>query len=106
MLAFEHFGGTPHKILHDRFKPRACKAYRAKTKGKIERPFRYVRANFALARSGRVRMREPVEFVVPTQTSSSPNRNCHAGAGTATSSVQECIGARSTSRSTSLRQAE
>lgn len=80
MRAFEHFGGTPHEILYDRmktavlgeaadntgivynpkliglgahygFKPRACKAYRAKTKGKIERPFRYVRANFFLARS-------------------------------------------------------
>ncbi|RYE48535.1 MAG: IS21 family transposase [Hyphomicrobiales bacterium] len=80
MLAFEHFGGTPREILYDRmktavlgeaaddtgivynakliglgahygFKPRACKAYRAKTKGKIERPFRYVRANFFLARS-------------------------------------------------------
>ena len=80
MLAFEHFGGTPQEILYDRmktavlgdapddtgivynakliglgahygFKPRACKAYRAKTKGKIERPFRYVRANFFLARS-------------------------------------------------------
>jgi transposase len=80
MLAFEHFGGTPHEILYDRMKtavlgemaddtaivyntkliglgahygftPRACKAYRAKTKGKIERPFRYVRANFFLARS-------------------------------------------------------
>lgn len=80
MLAFEHFGGAPHEILYDRmktavlgeaaddtgivynakliglgahygFKPRACKAYRAKTKGKIERPFRYVRANFFLARS-------------------------------------------------------
>lgn len=79
MLAFEHFGGTPHEILYDRmktavlgealddtgivynakliglgahygFKPRACKAYRAKTKGKIERPFRYVRANFFMAR--------------------------------------------------------
>jgi len=36
---------------HYGFKPRACKAYRAKTKGKIERPFRYVRANFFLARS-------------------------------------------------------
>ena len=79
MLAFEHFGGTPHEILYDRmktavlgeaaddagivynakliglgahygFKPRACKPYRAKTKGKIERPFRYVRANFFMAR--------------------------------------------------------
>jgi transposase len=79
MLAFEHFGGTPHEIGYDRmktavlgeaaddtgiacdakliglsaheaFKPRACKPSRAKTKGKIERPFRRVRANCALAR--------------------------------------------------------
>jgi transposase len=80
MEAFEHFGGVPHEILYDRMKtavlgepepaqaivynakllgcaahygfvPRACRPYRAKTKGKIERPFRYVRADFYLARS-------------------------------------------------------
>lgn len=80
MLAFEHFGGPPQETLYDRmttavlgeagndtgivynakliglgahygFKPRACKAYMAKTKGKIEWPFRYVRASVFLARS-------------------------------------------------------
>ena len=33
--------------------PRACRPYRAKTKGKVERPFRYVRQDFFLARSFR-----------------------------------------------------
>lgn len=78
MEAFSHFGGTPHEILYDRMKtavlgegedrhivyneklmalaehygfvPRACKAYRAKTKGKVERPFRYIRQDFFLGR--------------------------------------------------------
>lgn len=79
MQAFEHFGGTPKEILYDRMKtavlgepeqdkaiiynpkllacgshygfmPRACKPYRAKTKGKVERPFRYIRADFFMAR--------------------------------------------------------
>lgn len=79
-LAFEHFGGTPRQILYDRmktavlgdhldgkhivyndkllalakhygFEPKACRAYRAKTKGKVERPFRYVRADFFMGRS-------------------------------------------------------
>ncbi len=31
--------------------PRACCPYRAKTKGKVEMPFRYVREDFFLARS-------------------------------------------------------
>ena len=30
---------------------KACKAYRAKTKGKVERPFRYIREDFFLGRS-------------------------------------------------------
>lgn len=80
MLAFEHFGGTPRQILYDRmktavlgerydgshivynakllalgahygFSPRACKPYRPQTKGKVERPFRYIRADFFLGRS-------------------------------------------------------
>jgi len=80
MAAFEHFGGVPREILYDRMKtavlgepdadqpviynakllacaahdhfvPRACQPYRAKTKGKIERPFRYLRADFFMARS-------------------------------------------------------
>jgi transposase len=79
MEAFEHFGGAPREILYDRMKtavigepdadkpiiynakllscgahygfvPRACQAYRAKTKGKVERPYRYIRADFFMAR--------------------------------------------------------
>jgi hypothetical protein len=33
--------------------PRACQPYRAKTKGKVERPFRYIRQDFFLARTFR-----------------------------------------------------
>jgi transposase len=79
--AFEALGGVPEQILYDRMKtavlgeadergivyntklldlaahygflPRACKAYRAKTKGKVERPFRYVREDFFLGRTFR-----------------------------------------------------
>jgi len=77
MQAFEQLGGVPREILYDRMKaavlgererhiaynakllsfarhygfaPRACKPYRAKTKGKIERPYRYIRQDFFLAR--------------------------------------------------------
>jgi len=38
---------------HYGFTPRACAAYRAKTKGKVERPFRYVRQDFYLGREFR-----------------------------------------------------
>ena len=80
--AFEALGGTPSEILYDRMRtvfvredptadhivynrtlvefarhygylPKACKPYRAKTKGKVERPFRYIREDFFLARSFR-----------------------------------------------------
>ena len=80
--AFEALGGVPEHILYDRmrtvytnedpasghiiynrtlvdfarhygFLPKACKPYRAKTKGKVERPFRYVREDFFLGRSFR-----------------------------------------------------
>jgi transposase len=80
--AFEAFGGVPEQILYDRMRtvfnredpetshivynrtllafarhygylPKACKAYRAKTKGKVERPFRYIREDFFLGRSFR-----------------------------------------------------
>ncbi|MCC4300309.1 IS21 family transposase, partial [Aurantimonas coralicida] len=79
--AFDALGGAPREVLYDRMKtavigeaetggivynralvdlarhygfhPRACKPYRAKTKGKVERPFRYIRENFFLARSFR-----------------------------------------------------
>ena len=81
IAAFEAIGGAPHTILYDRMKtavagqddeghviynpalvalarhygfwPRACRPYRAKTKGKVERPFRYIREDFFLARSFR-----------------------------------------------------
>jgi transposase len=36
---------------HYGYLPKACKAYRAKTKGKVERPFRYIREDFFLGRS-------------------------------------------------------
>jgi hypothetical protein len=75
--AFEALGGVPTGILYDRmrtvfhreniedghiiynatlrafaahcrFQPKACRPYRAQTKGKVERPFRYVREDFFL----------------------------------------------------------
>jgi hypothetical protein len=36
---------------HFGFHPKACRPYRAQTKGKVERPFRYIREDFFLARS-------------------------------------------------------
>ncbi|MCA1386367.1 MULTISPECIES: IS21 family transposase [unclassified Bradyrhizobium] len=79
MQAFAVIGGVPIEILYDRMKtavtgedgdghivynrsllalaqhygfhPRACRPYRAKTKGKVERPFSYIRQDFFLARS-------------------------------------------------------
>src|SRR5215210_7794478 len=79
--AFAAIGGVPREILYDRmktavtgedpeglviynrvlldlarhygFQPRACRPCRAKTKGKVERPFRYIREDFFLARSFR-----------------------------------------------------
>ena len=81
MQAFAVIGGVPIEILYDRMKtavtgedgdghivynrsllalaqhygfhPRACRPYRAKTKGKVERPFSYIRQDFFLARSFR-----------------------------------------------------
>jgi transposase len=38
---------------HYRFHPKACRPYRAKTKGKVERPFSYIRQDFFLARTFR-----------------------------------------------------
>ncbi len=38
---------------HYGFHPRACRPYRAKTKGKVERPFSYIRKDFFLARTFR-----------------------------------------------------
>ena len=38
---------------HYGYQPKACRPYRAKTKGKVERPYRYIREDFFLARSFR-----------------------------------------------------
>ena len=78
--AFEAFGGVPQELLFDQmravvlsddraaggglvlnveflrfarhwgFVPRSCRAYRAKTKGKVERPIRYIRESFFYGR--------------------------------------------------------
>ena len=78
--AFAFFGGVPRELLFDQmkavitrdlrllgghlvineeflrfaahwgFKARACRAYRAKTKGKVERPISYTRGNFVYGR--------------------------------------------------------
>ena len=81
MQAFAALGGVPIEILYDRMKtavtgedgaghivynssllslarhygflPKACRPYRAKTKGKVERPFSYIRQDFFLARTFR-----------------------------------------------------
>src|SRR5258705_6796277 len=80
MAAFEAIGGVPKEILYDRiktavigegggsivynralidfarhygFQPKACRPYRAKTKGKVERQYQYIREDFFLARSFR-----------------------------------------------------
>jgi transposase len=79
--AFRYFGGVPQELLFDqmkavitrdlrlhggalvhnleflrfayhwRFTPRACRPYRAQTKGKVERPVRYLRDNFVYGRT-------------------------------------------------------
>ncbi|MET0558915.1 MAG: IS21 family transposase [Solirubrobacterales bacterium] len=79
--AFEAIGGAPREILYDRMKtavtgedeegrvvynrslaefarhygylPKACRPYRPETKGKVERPFRYIREDFFLGSSFR-----------------------------------------------------
>lgn len=81
IAAFETLGGASREVLYDRMKTavigegqtegiiynrglidlachygfhlKAFKPYRAKTKGKVERPFRYIREGFFLARSFR-----------------------------------------------------
>lgn len=79
--AFDFFGGVPREVLFDQmravvtrdlrsesgplvrneeflrfaahwgFRPRACRPYRAKTKGKVERPIHYVRQSLVYGRS-------------------------------------------------------
>ena len=79
--AFARFGGVPHELLFDQmravvlsddrtggggltlnaeflrfaahwgFMPRSCRPYRARTKGKVERPIRYLRESFFYGRA-------------------------------------------------------
>ena len=79
--AFDRFGGVPEELLFDQmravvlsddrgaggglvlneeflrfaahwgFMPRSCRPYRAQTKGKVERPIRYIRESFIYGRS-------------------------------------------------------
>jgi transposase len=79
--AFHFYGGVPEELLFDQMKavitkdlrllggqlvvneeslrfaahwdftPRACRPYRARTKGKVERPISYIRGNFVYGRS-------------------------------------------------------
>jgi transposase len=80
VAAFLEMGGVPRQILYDQMKtavlgeseggivynskllglahhygftPRSCAAYRAKTKGKVERAYRYIRQDFFLGRAFR-----------------------------------------------------
>ena len=105
--AFEYFGGTPAELLYDNLKtavvshvdgtvewqstftdfagyygftPRACRPYRAQTKGKVERPFSYIRSNFFLGRTFKglaigMRRAEPGWIKPPTFVSTAPRAN-------------------------------
>ena len=98
-------GGVPEEILYDRMKtavigedeagvvtynaslvallnhygavPRACRPYRAKTKGKIERPFRYIRQDFFLARTFRDLDDLNAQFDGWRETDRQPAGPCH-----------------------------
>ncbi len=104
MAAFAAMGGVPAEILYDRMKtavtgegddggivynrtlvdfaahygfhPRACRPYRAKTKGKVERPFRYIREDFFLA--GKFRNLEDLNAQLEDWLSKVANPRIHA----------------------------
>lgn len=101
--AFTTMGGAPSEVLYDRMKtavinedaegvitynsslvallthyaalPRACRPYRAKTKGKVERPYRYVRQDFFLARTFRDMDDLNVQFEDWRTTIANPRRH-------------------------------
>jgi transposase len=107
VAAFEALGGVPAEILYDRMKtavlgeiddqgiiynrklldlaahyrfvPKACKPYRAKTKGKVERPFRYVREDFFLGRSFRNLEDLNAQFRDWLDTVANPRRHATTG---------------------------
>ncbi len=102
VAAFEALGGAPRELLYDRMKtavirdgerdgiiynralidlarhygfyPKACQPYRAKTKGKVERPFRYIREDFFLARGFETWPTSMISFGVGWMAS--PTRAC------------------------------
>lgn len=105
--AFEAIGGVPREILYDRMKtavlgededgrviynrtlaefarhygflPKACRAYRPETKGKVERPFRYIREDFFLG--GTFRDLDDLNFQFGNWLSSVANPRVHATTG-------------------------
>ena len=107
IAAFEALGGAPAEILYDRMKtavlgevddqgiaynrklldlaahyrflPKACRPYRAKTKGKVERPFRYVREDFFLGRAFRNLDDLNVQFRHWLDTVANPRRHATTG---------------------------
>ena len=107
IAAFEALGGVPAEILYDRMKtavlgevddqgiaynrklldlaahcrflPKACPPYRAKTKGKVERPFRYVREDFFLGRSFRNLDDLNAQFQHWLDTVANPRRHATTG---------------------------
>jgi hypothetical protein len=64
---------------HYRFVPKACKPYRAKTKGKVERPFRYVREDFFLGRAFRNLEDLNAQFRQWLDTVANPRRHATTG---------------------------
>ena len=104
MQAFAAIGGVPIEILYDRmktavtgeddeghivynrsllalarhygFQPRACRPYRAKTKGKVERPFSYIRQDFFLGRT--FRNLDDLNAQLTTGSTPSPTSACTA----------------------------
>jgi transposase len=107
MAVFEELAGVPRQILDDRMKtavlgedetrhiiyhprllelaehfgfvPLACAAYRAKTKGKVERPFSYVRDDFFLA--GEFRNLEDLNTQYAQWRQAVANQRCHGTTG-------------------------
>jgi len=111
VAAFEAMGGVPSEVLYDRmrtaagedaegnvvfnksllelgwhygFLPKACRPYRAKTKGKVERPFRCIREDFFLARSFRdlhdlnAQFRQWLDQVANVPTHATTQRVCQS----------------------------
>lgn len=114
VAALEAIGGAPREILYDRMKtavigegqtegivynralidlarhygfhPRACQPYRAKTKGKVERPFRYIRQDFFLARFFR-NLKD-----LNAQLDTRKNRTCEAAYAARAAGLRRVVG--------------